>query len=308
MSYSSADSRRTIDTAKRIMTCLLPLILLCLAVALTTKSMASDFPLDTGVRPASVEQASTMTEHYQRLSQVAPVHYLVYGSAAEPFQITKAEGSLSGFITDIVNEVFEQSDISINPIMKPIKRIKREMIHGEAKRWVTYALRSWKFEGVWDAATFASVDLLQYHLSLGYKKDDKPVVLQRLFKDRVVWIQGFRYPGANEFSQRYGFQFQRVKNHAAMLKMVEAGRTKFFMEYAPRMHHVMTQLALDSDRYDYYSLESEIPPTSITLLMSNDLGEEVIAFVNHRLLAMKASGRIHQLALHYNLIVNDVTE
>ncbi|MGH1373966.1 MAG: hypothetical protein ACRBBW_18140 [Cellvibrionaceae bacterium] len=279
------------------------IVTLGLASNLANSYSPSYFPPDVSARSHGVEQSSAIkSRHSHRLLKSAPIHYLVYGTAAEPFQITSADGLSSGFITDIVDEVFEQSDIALTPVMKPIKRIKREMIQGEAKRWIAYALRSWKSEGVWGDTTFASVDLLQYHLSLGYKKVSGEVELPRLKDSGVVWIQGFRYPGANEFSDRYGFQFQRVKNHLAMLKMVEAGRTQFFMEHAPRMRHVMKQLDIDSDRYGFYSLEDQIPPTQITLLMSNDLGDEVIDFVNRRLLAMKESGRILELARRYKLV------
>ncbi len=281
----------------------MPAITLFLTSAFFAPNLLASFsPLSVHAKShAANSESPVRSRHTHRLLYAKPINYLVYGNAAEPFQIMTSDGLLGGFITDVVNEVFEQSDIELLPITKPIKRIKREMIQGEAKRWIAYALRSWKSEGVWGDTTFASVDLLQYHLSLGYKKTPENIELNRLGQSGVVWIQGFRYPGADEFAERYGFHFQRVKNHLAMLKMVEAGRTQFFMEHAPRMRHVMKQLDIDSNHYDFYSLEEEIPPTSITLLMSNDLGEEVIAFVNRRLLAMTRAGRVQELAQRYKL-------
>jgi len=239
-----------------------------------------------------------------RFLKAPPIHYLVYGRAGEPLQIIDSDGFLTGFITDVVNEVFEQSDITIIPIIKPIIRIKREMIQGHAKRWIAYALRSWESEGVWSNvsfARFASVDLLPYHLSLGYKKSSGDIDLQQLSQQGVVWIQGYRYPGTQALSDRYQFEFQRAKSHAAMLKMVEAGRVGFFMEHAPRMRHIMNKLEVDKNSYEFYSLAQEVPSTSITLLMSNDLGPEVIAFVNRRLTEMSRSGRIQELSHRYAL-------
>jgi len=282
------------------LTALLPIQLVHSAGISSRSELAS-----LGANPlgASAAVSPTLANGRQahRFLKAPPINYLVYGRAAEPLQIIDSNGFLTGYITDVINEVFEQSDITIVPIIKPIKRIKREMIQGYAKRWIAYALRSWKSEDVWRDARFASVDLMPYHLSLGHKKSSGDVNFQQLSQQGVVWIQGFRYPGTRAFSDRYQFEFQRAKDHTAMLKMVEAGRVNYFMEHEPRMRHVMNKLGVDQNLYEFHSLETEVPPTSITLLMSNDLGPEVIGFVNRRLIEMSKTGRIQELARRYGL-------
>ncbi len=285
----------------------LSVCLALLSVSVVAESMV-DMPADIerqiqgAERPASIKLAPrTIGHHAHQPIKVPPINYLVYGSAAEPLQIIANDGAIGGFITDVVEEMFVSTDISVLPVSKPIKRIKREMVHGQAKRWIAYALRSWKSEGVWGNTTFADTDLLQYHLSLGYKRTSSPLDLSQLSTDGVVWIRGFRYPGTGEFSQRYDFSFLRAIDHVAMLKMVEAGRAQYFMEYAPRMRHVMHKLGVETSRYQFYSLANEVPPTSITLLMSNDLGVDVINFVNRRLAVMAKTGRIQELVSLYGL-------
>lgn len=237
--------------------------------------------------------------------QLKTINYLIYGRSAVPLQIVEDDGGYSGFITDVVNEVFSDSDVVVSPLIMPITRHKVAMVNGKAERWIAYALNSWRKEGVWQGATFADVELLPYTLSLGYKKvSDSSVVDQlstSLTKQGVSWIQGFKYPGTKEFSERYRFEFQRAKNHIAMLKMVQAGHTKFFMEHAPRMRYVMKGQDVDPSDYGFYSLKDEVPPTSITLLMSNDLGPELIAWINLRLKSMADSGRLQILARAYYL-------
>lgn len=239
------------------------------------------------------------------LPSTSTVNYLVYGTAGEPLQIVTDEGDVSGFITDVVNEIFTGSSYSVVPDVKPITRQKPAMINGIATRWIAYALNSWKKEGVWENATFADVDLIPYTLSLGYKKDAGIAEINELSTELtqggVVWIRGFKYPGTAEFSQRYGFEFERAKNHAAMLNMVNAGYTQFFMEHAPRMRYIMKKQQMNVDDFLFYSLEAEVPPTAITLLMSNDLGSETIAMVNRRLKEMFASGKIAELTRAYGL-------
>ena len=277
---------------------------------MTHANVGSQEPLRQSAEPGHHLISTKPLPHHQHHRVISDssqkhannINYLVYGSAGEPLQIIEQDGLLSGFVTDVVNEVFAGKDWHIQPVMKPIKRIKREMVQGKAKRWIAYALRSWKSEGVWGNTTFADVDLLSYHLSLGYKKSPISKSLSDISERGVVWIQGFRYPGALEFSRRYDFRFQRAKDHTSMLKMVEAGRVYAFMEYAPRMVYVMNKLEVDRSGYEFLSLADEIPPTSITLLMSNDLGSDVISFINHRLKAMEESGRIHELALRYGLV------
>jgi len=278
-----------------------------LSISVVAESLV-DMPDDIGRQiqgatglPSIKLAPSAVGHHTHNTLKAAPIHYLVYGSAAEPLQIIASDGVIGGFITDVVEEVFSSTDISVLPVSKPIKRIKREMVHGQAKRWIAYALRSWESEGVWGNTTFADTDLLQYHLSLGYKRKPSALDLTQLSSDGVVWIRGFRYPGTQQFSERYGFDFLRAIDHVAMLKMVEAGRAQYFMEYAPRMRHVMHKLGVEPSGYQFYSLASEVPPTSITLLMSNDLGVDVINFVNRRLAVMAKAGRIQELVRSYDL-------
>ncbi|MBA35533.1 MAG: hypothetical protein CMI14_08885 [Oleispira sp.] len=276
-----------------------------LSVSVVAESVV-DMPADierqiqgTAMLPSIKLAPGTVGRHSHNTVKAAPIHYLVYG--AEPLQIIASDGAVSGFITDVVDDVFSSTDISVLPVSKPIKRIKREMMHGQAKRWIAYALRSWESEGVWGNTTFADTDLLQYHLSLGYKRKPTELDLTQLSREGVVWIRGFRYPGTSQFSQRYDFDFLRAIDHVAMLKMVEAGRAEYFMEYAPRMRHVMDKLGVEPSAYQFYSLASEVPPTSITLLMSNDLGVDVINFVNRRLAVMAKAGRIQELVGYYGL-------
>lgn len=235
------------------------------------------------------------------------IDYLVYGTSAEPLQIIRPNGTIDGFITNVVSEVFAGTHISVTPVVKPIGRHKGAMINGKAKRWIAYALNSWRKETVWANATFADVELLPYSLSLGFKASGEwppqiPAVnVNRLSEQGVVWIRGFKYPGTAEFSSAYGFEFDRAKNHVAMLNMVEAGRVRYFMEHAPRMKYVMRKQGVDAANYDFFSLAAYVPPTSLTLLMSNDLGAEVIALVNRRLKEMADSGRLAALARSYDL-------
>ncbi len=235
------------------------------------------------------------------------IDYLIYGTSGVPLQIVHPNGDVSGFITDVVNEVFTGSDISLTASVKPIARHKGAMINGSGKRWIAYALNSWRKETVWENATFAEVELLPYVLSLGYKDLGEwpppiPAVdVNELAEKGVVWIRGFKYPGTTEFSEAYGFEFDRAKNHEEMLHMVEADRARYFMEHAPRMKYVMKQQGIDVGDYDFFSLASYVSPTSLTLLMSNDLGPEVIALVNRRLQEMADSGRFAVLAQPYGL-------
>lgn len=235
------------------------------------------------------------------------IEYLVYGNSAEPLQIIQPDGLVSGYVTDVIDEIFSQSELSVIPVIKPIMRHRLAMENGQAKRWIAYGLNSWRQQNVWQNAVFADVDLLPYALSLGYKDvgqwppQPDVVDLTELSEQGVTWIQGYKYPGVEAFNQRYQFQFDRVKNHAAMVRMVEAGRVKYFMEHAPRMKYVMRKIGVDSETYRFYSLADEVTPTAITLLISRDVGIEVIAFINRRLRAMSDSGQLKELAKPYGL-------
>lgn len=267
---------------------------LLLLLALPVNSLVEACSIDAGLGRDKAECNKT-------------IDYLIYGTSAEPLQIIEQDGRFSGFMTDVVNEVFADSEISIVPVVKPIIRHKDAMENGSAKRWVAYALNSWRQQPIWQDATFSDVELLPYTLSLGYKDLGEwpppfPAVnVTTLAEKGVVWIRGFKYPGTAQFSSQYGFEFERTKNHVSMLNMVEAGHVRYFMEHAPRMKYVMKKHGVNVNGYDFFSLADYVPPTSLTLLMSNDLGAEKIAWINRRLKAMKDSGRLRVLAKPYGL-------
>lgn len=229
------------------------------------------------------------------------INYLVYGSAGEPLQILNRPAVGAGLVTDVVKAIFQDSNYHITTTIKPIKRIKREMEHDQVSHWIAYALRSWRDEGVWGNTTFASVDLIDYGLSIGYKVNDAGFALEQLRGRHVVWIQGYKYPGALEFSERYGFGFLRAKNQISALKMVEAGRAPYLMENEARLRYFMATLGVPQHDYKFVSLDHEIAPTQITLLMSNDLGAQTHQFVNARLRELQAGGGLELLRQKYGL-------
>ncbi|MBU3069884.1 hypothetical protein KOI40_08625 [Aestuariicella sp. G3-2] len=246
---------------------------------------------------ASASVASDMTAD----GNPKDIHYLVYGSAGEPLQILNDEAAGEGLVTDVIHEIFRSSSYQLHTVIKPLRRIKREMQYGQAKRWIAYALRSWGQEGIWENATFADIDLIPYRLSLAYPEKSKfgTFNLRRLSGRQVVWLQGFKYPGALRFRDKYGFTFLRATSHQSAIKMLEADRAPYFMESAARIRFAMQQLGIEKEKYRFFPLDHEIPPTTITLLMSNDLGEHVHEFVNHRLKELQASGWLKKRAEKY---------
>ena len=232
------------------------------------------------------------------------ITYLVYGAAAEPYQILNPAGQnhpSTGFISDVVRAVFADTPYRLREEVKPIRRAKRDMLNGLTTHWIAYALRSWAAEGVWGNATFADVDLLDYQLSL-MARDGTPVPSpQRMRAQGVVWIQGYSYPGTDEFASRHGLQFLRATDHRSAVRMVMGGRAGYFMEESSRIVYALTNLGEDLAAYRFYPLNDEVPPTKITLLMSNDLGPGVQGFINRRLRQLQQDGTLQQLAGRYQL-------
>ncbi|MYM61868.1 amino acid ABC transporter substrate-binding protein [Pseudomaricurvus sp. HS19] len=232
------------------------------------------------------------------------ITYLVYGAAAEPYQILNPAGlnyPSSGFISDLVRAVFSDSEYRIREEVKPIRRAKRDMLNGNATRWVAYALRSWEEEGVWGDATFAEVDLLDYRLSLMARASTEAPTPERMRANGVVWIQGYRYPGTDDFAGRNGLQFLRATDHRSAVRMVIGGRASYFMEESSRIAYALANLGEDQASYRFYPLDNEVAPTRITLLMSNDLGPGVQDFINQRLRQLQRDGSLQQLAAKYQL-------
>ncbi|NHO65579.1 hypothetical protein G8770_08510 [Aestuariicella hydrocarbonica] len=242
-----------------------------------------------------------VVDHQLSPDPAETIHYLVYGSAGEPLQILNQSGIGEGLVTDVVHEIFRNAPYELTTIIRPLKRIKREMQYGEVKRWIAYALRSWEQEGVWDHATFAEVDLIHYPLSLVYADDrgEQELDLHSLNGQEVIWLRGFKYPGALNFQDQFGLTYLRTSDHVSAVKMLKAGRAVYFMENAARIRFAMQRLGVAAEQYRFFPLKQVVPPTQITLLMSNDLSEKTRAFVNDRLAQLQHSGWLSERAKHY---------
>jgi len=234
-----------------------------------------------------------------------PINYLIYGRSAEPYQIIDRPGQVSGMgrgiVTDLVVEIFRDSPYQLKPVIKPVKRIKREMAAGAVKNWITYGFRSWESLPEWRHVAFADSDLLPYSLSLATRRDN--IREQGLVKDLkgqdIIWIHGYSYAGLEQFIDTFKVRFEFAKNHMQAIKMLAQQRKVFFMENEERIRYAMKKVGVTESDFAFLSMEPYVKSTQLTLIMGGDMDPEMRDFVNQRLARLLESGYVAEAANRY---------
>ncbi|BFM17677.1 hypothetical protein R50073_38600 [Maricurvus nonylphenolicus] len=237
------------------------------------------------------------------------MNYLIYGAGNGPFQIAPAfsdsngtdssysdtfdEQIARGFITDFIYELLREENVKITPVVEPIKRMKRDILAGQFKPWITYGFRGWEAMPGWEGFHFLPQNLFEYTLSQVYYGDFvKPASTFSEFKDcRVILIRGFSYQMVVEKLQEHGALVVYADNFAQALRMLKYGRAEIFLGFDKRVKYVLQEMGLADDPFHLSPFMHGQLKGYATLMMSDDIPQPMVDRLTDRVQAMIDSGR-----------------
>lgn len=250
----------------------------------------------------------------KKLSTTKTINYLVYGYSVEPYQNLAPKGlgaesnkpilmnSIKGIVTDIVAEIMKGSNYQLQPLIRPVKRIKNDMKSGRLGDWIGYGFRGWENRPEWAALHFSSVDILTYKLVLlSLKKEVKSEdVFSRLDGEEAIWIHGYsKSKSLEKFSQRFNIQLVYAKNHINAVKMLISKRALFFMEDELRIRYALMKLGVDANDYNFTPLNPFIRESAVTLVMNANMVPSLKELIDNRLRELVEEGFVDQVISNY---------
>lgn len=243
----------------------------------------------------------TMAWASEDTAEYLPLNYLIYGVGNGPFQITPAyplsasndKTVARGFISDFIYELLEEEAVQITPVVEPIKRIKRDMLAGQLKPWITYGFRGWQSMPGWEKFHFLPQNLFEYTLSQVYYGDVvKPASQFSEFKDcRVILIRGFSYQMVVDDLHAHGAFVVYADSFAQALRMLRHGRADIFLGFDKRVKYVLKEMGVADEPFHLSPFMQNRLKGYATLMLSDDVPQSMVDRLTRRVQQMVDDGR-----------------
>ncbi|MDE1461567.1 substrate-binding periplasmic protein [Spartinivicinus poritis] len=239
--------------------------------------------------------------HYVSHAWAGEVNYVVIKSQAQPFQIENDGKQHSGIVTDIVKEVFKNSEYQLTTRTFPFKRMISIMEEKKYKNWVTFGSPAWP--GIQNENLSAVPIYSVKNIMLIKKPGFNYTSTSDLFGKTVILMDGFDYPGLEELIKQGKVKEIRVKDHSSAFKILDRPvMTKFtgFIELKVRVLYNLRKTMRNTDDYQMVDVSSIANNYDIHLAYSNQIDKNIQLFINDRLKTIKNNGRLSDIVSKYN--------
>lgn len=233
------------------------------------------------------------------LANANKVDYYVIADQARPFQIETKGTDHSGIVTDIVKEVFKDSEHKLNYHTYPFNRMISILSSQDKGNWITYGSPNWgkvQSENLSDEPIYT----VRYNLLFSSKKPIDYTNASDLNGKVVVLLMGFDYPELQPYFASGKVQEMRVKNYQSAFRVVDRHPGEMvFVEMGSRITYNQNQLNLDKQLYGQHTFSDVIPDYSVYLAMSPNMDKEIQDYINQRLKVLKKQGKIEEIIKKY---------
>ncbi|WP_083699848.1 ABC transporter substrate-binding protein [Shewanella sp. UCD-KL12] len=238
---------------------------------------------------------------YSLCVQSQSLTYLAISTQAEPFQII--DQAHKGIVTDILEQAITDLDISVTEQAYPFMRYIRMMQSDKTPLWISYGSPAWQGD--------SEVNIQSRHLSkenlfnvshVLVVKAQRPINLysiEALFGKTVITLNGFNYPGLDEYFASGEITKVEVKSHESALKAVENSRGVAFIAMKTRALYTINKAKLDRNDFTFLDFSSIIPPYPIHFSYSELVAEETKQQIDQAISALKYSGEINKIIDFY---------
>lgn len=227
--------------------------------------------------------------------------YLSIATQAEPFQIINQ--SNKGIVTDILAQAVKDLDISLTEQAYPFMRYIHTMQAGNSPLWISYGSPAWQSTtqiGI-QSRNLSKEKLFDVSHVLVIKSD-KAINLysiEALFGQTIITLNGFSYPGLEEYFASGEINTVKVKSHESALRAIESGRGVAFVAMKTRALYTMAEAGLDRHHFKLIDFSSIIPPYAIHLSYGDAVDEETKQNIDNALARLKHSGTVDKIIEFY---------
>lgn len=227
------------------------------------------------------------------------INYYVIANQAQPFQIEQKGEQHSGIVSDIVAEIFTDSEYELAYHTYPFNRMISILESGEESNWITYGSPNW---GKAQSENLSEKPI--YHVKHTLVTSTKaPFDYQNVdsLKDKgVVLLLGFDYAELTPRIENGELEEIRVKDYQAAFSIIQRlpGHTAF-VEMESRVKYHLNRLELNEQDFRIDNFDNVIAAYPIHLAFSSDLDPKLQEFINLRLAEMEENGMLEKIISRY---------
>lgn len=228
------------------------------------------------------------------------VNYLVLSGIARPFQIEKDDTSRGGIITEIVEDIFRDSEYTLMSKVFPIARLHHEVNKKAISDWVSYDAKVWNSFG--ENGVLIDVPLFEVtHSILTCNEHVKHIAaVSDISGWKIATLADFRYLQLDELAKKGAVELVPVNDYVPGILLSEYSRVDGFVEMSIRLKYNVKALAKKSDCQRYVDFSVIIPPYSIYLVVDKNMPVAIKQFISRRLTEMQQSAQLSRIFNKWN--------
>ncbi|QDO84468.1 hypothetical protein FM037_16230 [Shewanella psychropiezotolerans] len=238
---------------------------------------------------------------YSFCAQAQSLTYLAISSQAEPFQIIAQPNK--GIVTDILAQAVQNLDITFTEQAYPFMRYVRMMHTDHYPLWISYGSPAWQGD--------SEISIQSRHLSkvklfdvthvlvIKADRDFNFYSIEALFGKTVITLNGFSYPGLDEYVATGEIDTLAVRSHESALRAIDNSRGIAFIAMKTRALYTISEAGLDREKFKLIDFSSIIPPYPIHLSYSSTVTEKTKLSIDKAIAELKGSGKVDQIIKFY---------
>jgi ABC-type amino acid transport substrate-binding protein len=229
------------------------------------------------------------------------LNYIIHGEDNGPFQVLTKNALGEGFISELMAVLVAEENVTVTPLLRPIKRIKRGLAEGKFKPWITYGMEAWRGLPAYKNFHFSKQVLLEYRISqIVYEDQVVPAKALTDFREcRVLLIRGFNYGPLFASLKQHGANVIYADSFDQALKMLKYGRADIFLGFDRRVNYVLRKMNWLQEDFRIYPFLGGTQSGNTVLMMSEDVPVELVQRIEQRLQTVIEDGRWQRILQRY---------
>ncbi len=224
--------------------------------------------------------------------------YLILADTVPPLMITTADDPMAGgVVTDVVQQMFANTDYDIRPLVVPWQRMTEEML--ERDDWITYGPRT---RCTVERGCARSKDPILQFEHVVVTLADSPLVVrnhENLFGRNLLLVDNFHYPGLDQYlatpvDQAGSGEIRDIRAFTpeGALRMLRHRRGEAYIDWRLRVMYNLSGAGLAPGDVRLTDASNIVPTQGIHLIYSDKLSAELRAFIDERLAEMHLDGTL----------------
>jgi polar amino acid transport system substrate-binding protein len=227
------------------------------------------------------------------------INYLVVEDISKPFQITENNESKGGIVSDIIDEIFKDSEHTITSHVLPLKRLYKLVKSGEIKNWIAYDAKVWNALSQW--GNFVEEPLFSVNHTYLTCQQNAPIKItssKDIETRNLAIIKNFDYPELTQLQQTGKLNLTSVEGYQQGIKLAGLNRIDGFVEMELRLRFNIQQEQLNKPCFRFINMSQVIPEYSIYLTIDKN-NNTLNNFAEQRIKELKEAGTINSILDRY---------